>query len=577
MAATTVTYEVYAREGNARWVVKGRYGRGEREEAVAHAKSIERLKRMPVRVVRETYWAANDHVEEVTVYRSESRLTAERPAAAAKAPANDDAPARKPAAETKSSPIEAKLPPIEPVGTERKKALSQALRTFGKAVGVVVAAVLLGLVVTSALSSLIDDYGGSTLTANKTTILGTSYIAIVLLTALPLLFKLLGIGTDGGQKEASPARRSAKPAETAPVKAEKEEAPPEKTPPPAAPAKKERVLVSLGPVVVDQPVNEENGEAAETAAEDSGADDKEAEDEPLPPLTAEQQFAELAGLLPAVLRGRWQSPDQHKVFGAALLLAGAVRHLRRQGGDGSEGLDDMLASALKEIGIPAALAGSFADKLEDYADQPRYRPMVGAGHVLIDGIAKRRSADPSEILRCLEAWTAPATAETDDDRMIAVLVSALQPRGETGLSEDGGATLAQLHERMLRRALVTFAGTVVTVTAEQVVARFEWPAQAIEAAMAVQEAVARHNDETPDEAFDVRIGIDAAIVPAEAPELIAPAVATASRAAQTAQPAQILCTRGIREGAPADAFTFTAMEEGTDPAEALSLVVWQKA
>lgn len=584
MSANTITYEVQVREGG-RWVTQGHYERGDREEAIAHAKSVERLKNQMVKVVRETFTAESNQAEQVVVYRSEPQAVAapppgqrkEAPKEAKKPAGEKEAPkgapaAKKPAA--KKAPDPAPLPSAL-TGMPVKRGLSSSLRTFGKGVGIVLFAMLAGLAVMSALAKVIDLFDSPTLSLNKTPILLVSYITAVLMTALPLLLRVFG-----------PPRRKAKPAESVlpdpepvPVLEDRPVLAPPPEAAPVAPSASDLADAFLADAALaeaaaaDMLAALDDGEVL-VAPDEEPAPEETLPEETLPPLTPDQQFAELrAAVATALLQGASEA-DPHGAIGAGLLLAGGADRLRVQEGEAGGRFAAVLAEGLDSLGAGAGFSQTFLDELETSVSRPHYRNMLAAGYLLIDDIAEQRRGDAGRARRYLDAWMTPVETMPAGEEQAVILVSSLHPRDIAAFHDGRGDILAELHGEMIRRSLILYSGTLVSLSPEQAVVRFHWSGQAIEAAIAIQEAARMRNREAEHDRFDLAIGLDGGTVQAGLPQAAAPLIAAAAAAAQAAQPTEIRCTRGIFDQTPPDVFTLTPVAAGNSQAAPFK-VSWQ--
>jgi adenylate cyclase len=85
---------------------------------------------------------------------------------------------------------------------------------------------------------------------------------------------------------------------------------------------------------------------------------------------------------------------------------------------------------------------------------------------------------------------------------------------------------------------------------------FTSASKAVECAMAIQQTLAQHNQESPDLPIRVRIGLNAGEPIAEEQDLFGTSVIVASRIAERAQAGQILVSDVVRQLAAGKGFTF---------------------
>jgi len=139
--------------------------------------------------------------------------------------------------------------------------------------------------------------------------------------------------------------------------------------------------------------------------------------------------------------------------------------------------------------------------------------------------------------------------------------------GSTSLTQRVGDASAQdllrTHNRIVREALKTYAGTETKHTGDGIMASFTSASAALEAAVAIQKALADHKERSPDAAIRVRIGINAGEPVAEDEDLFGTAVQLAARVCDKAEPGQILASNVVQELAAGKGFTFVDKGEAS--------------
>jgi class 3 adenylate cyclase len=129
-----------------------------------------------------------------------------------------------------------------------------------------------------------------------------------------------------------------------------------------------------------------------------------------------------------------------------------------------------------------------------------------------------------------------------DTRTVTILVTDLVASTEqrAGLGEEQAELLRRLHDRQLRSAVEAAGGRVVKSTGDGVLASFDGAADGLEAATAIQRAIARHNRRHPQQALTVRIGVSAGDVVVEDGDVFGAPVIEASRLCTAAAGGTIL-------------------------------------
>jgi hypothetical protein len=114
------------------------------------------------------------------------------------------------------------------------------------------------------------------------------------------------------------------------------------------------------------------------------------------------------------------------------------------------------------------------------------------------------------------------------------------------LGEDRAEVLRRTHDRLLADAIAANDGEVIKGLGDGVFALFAGAAEAVSAAIAVQQSLATHNDRHPEEALSVRVGLSAGDVTLEDDDCFGTPVVEASRLCADAAGGQILVADLVR-------------------------------
>jgi class 3 adenylate cyclase len=132
--------------------------------------------------------------------------------------------------------------------------------------------------------------------------------------------------------------------------------------------------------------------------------------------------------------------------------------------------------------------------------------------------------------------------------------------GSTALTQRLGDAKAQevlrTHNSIVRDALKAHSGTEIKHTGDGIMASFASASRALECAIAIQRALAQHNEEHPDTPIRVRIGLNAGEPVAEEKDLFGTAVQLAARICAHADPGEIVAANVVRELAAGKGFLF---------------------
>ena len=139
--------------------------------------------------------------------------------------------------------------------------------------------------------------------------------------------------------------------------------------------------------------------------------------------------------------------------------------------------------------------------------------------------------------------------------------------GSTSLTQKLGDAKAQdvlrTHNTIVREALKAHRGTEIKHTGDGIMASFTSASAALEAAVAIQKALADHNEGNPDATIRVRIGLNAGEPVAEDEDLFGTAVQLAARVCDKAEPGQILVADVVQQLAAGKGFAFVDKGEAT--------------
>jgi class 3 adenylate cyclase len=125
------------------------------------------------------------------------------------------------------------------------------------------------------------------------------------------------------------------------------------------------------------------------------------------------------------------------------------------------------------------------------------------------------------------------------------------------IGDTGAMEVLQHHDTIARTALSATDGREVKHTGDGIMASFVGASQAIRCATAIQESVARHNEERPERAFKLRIGIAAGEPIWKDADLFGAAVQLAARVCGAARPGEIAVANVVRELCVGKPFAFT--------------------
>jgi class 3 adenylate cyclase len=575
-----------------------RFRADQKEEAINEAKLIEKTLSLGVKVVKETYYPADNTCEEVTTYVSQ-----------------------------KLSPQEASFSPLGTVNTVRPRgggprrgaAGGGAIAEDGggfrpgkksrpsenlagllfKAVLVIALSVTIAIVCTALVSSLLGRavvFGVVVPTQYYQNIMAGTFAAVFLLVAVPLLLIFIG-GLEGKRRRSKTVTRpvqrkpaAGKGAIEQTVLEERIETtvvvvrPTEQTIPPKGILARmlgqmntlfgtSREVPVEGPrdrmfgVVVDPepapaaPPEETTAVLDEIPGEWTPQNDTPtvvAEQPPIPtPPGAETApgldrhrmiAVRFLGDLLGTLKPIRPTLDAYNRFGVDLLMAGAIEALAEHEIIPEAMSRQLLQECVELLGTRKVMAESFCAKVEEYLHEPRYLHLVQAGRDMMTRFQHNTGEPFAGLAQALELWNRPA-AKPSAQQIVTVMFTDMV--GSTDMTQAKGDAAAQevvrRHNGIVRQALAEFDGREVKHTGDGIMASFASTANAVDAAIAIQRAVAAHNATAPAIPVHLRIGINAGEPIQEEDDLFGTTVQLAARVCAKAEPEQVLCSNVVRE------------------------------
>lgn len=559
-----IHYEVYTLEGQ-RWNLHARFSRAERDDALEEARTVERTLGMAAKVVRETYYPANNQSEEAVVYAGDQALRAR--AAAGTAPRRGRGQGRGGA----SAPDFA-IPDFR--DNRSQSPATGSMGMLAKLLLIVAASMTVGGAATGIVNVFFEKLpahglalGGQT----ESLLVFSTFVFTFLATALPLAMRIID------WQDGKPARGAkAKPRPT-PLPREKAPVPPPAAAPTPAPPRPEELEkvdedldwegvenedVPLPPVEDLPPVDPlPTAEQPKEAEEAKPAEKEEAKDAPVVPMESMRvALMRFLNILLAEIKKTRPALDAYNMFGIDLVLAGAVDVLGNHHALEFADKRDVLKETIEVMGTKRETAQAFADKYEDYLVEPRYMAMVQVGRSSMEAFLAGAETIQEGVGKVFETWNKPQSAAQGTPRIVTILFTDMV--GSTDLTQSRGDQAAQhvvrRHNSIVRGALAECSGKEIKHTGDGIMASFNSAANGVEAAMAIQRAIAEHNERHPEQQLHLRIGMNAGEPIEEEDDLFGTTVQLAARVCAKAETDEILCTNVVRELSAGKGLRFAA-------------------
>jgi len=233
--------------------------------------------------------------------------------------------------------------------------------------------------------------------------------------------------------------------------------------------------------------------------------------------------------------------------------------------------------SLKDVACPTLIAHRREDTIFPFAaaqhaaaviPQARLLALSGSGQVSVgpdaeDNVrAMAAFLDEDPETRAIAVTAGPSGSETT---FRTILFTDME--GSTSLTQRLGDAAAQdvlrTHNSIVRDALTAHGGTEIKHTGDGIMASFTSASTALEAAVAIQKALAVHRSDNTESTIRVRIGLNAGEPVAEDEDLFGTAVQLAARVCDKAEPGQILASNVVQELAAGKGFTFADQGEAS--------------
>ncbi len=177
---------------------------------------------------------------------------------------------------------------------------------------------------------------------------------------------------------------------------------------------------------------------------------------------------------------------------------------------------------------------------------------------IVEGKSPNPWADSDAVLTAIDEFLGEGEeAAAAPSGLVTILFTDME--GSTASAERLGDARAQellrTHNSIVRDALKTHSGSEVKHTGDGIMASFGSATRALECAVAMQRALAQHNESAP-EPIKVRVGLNAGEPIAEDEDLFGTAVNEAARITAAAKGGEILAANVVRELAKGKDFLF---------------------
>ncbi len=310
-----------------------------------------------------------------------------------------------------------------------------------------------------------------------------------------------------------------------------------------------------------EPDNQEGGEAEPPLP-----------DPPEPQATPEGPEALTTALASLVaqahsLSGNKLEKDHFLRFGAILFLAGAAESLSRRFKVAPKQVTTILADQIENMGVSSSMALGFAANIDEYLLDKRYFEMYSAGRSGALGAGGDSSSDTG-IESAFQDWRSPKSPsgqdpdpktdpkhydgkpdEKDAHGFVAVLFTDIvnSTKKQQEMGDEWLMNVVRAHNDIVREAINKRGGREIKHTGDGIMASFPAVQGAVEAALAMQEGIARFSKMMPDLGFEICVGISAGEPIHESGDLFGTPVNLAARVLSKASANETAVSSIVRE------------------------------
>ena len=308
-----------------------------------------------------------------------------------------------------------------------------------------------------------------------------------------------------------------------------------------------------------QPSDTDTAETTAAAAEpedkaSSGEDDALVQQRELLSGFAEAAFADVTAARPQL--------QAFERFGVNLYIGGSAGALAAHHGLNETVKLGLLQSALERIGTNADSAKSFCERLNAFAQRPRYRKLMDAGHAAMKAHLNQTKSRQPPLPDLIGQW-AERTEQSAQEQVVTFLLTDIV--GSTAmtskLGNSGAQRIVRAHNAVVRAAIKEYKGTEVKHTGDGLLATFPDPAAAVRAAMEIQQDALAYALDNPDAPLELRVGVHTGVAGFEDGEYFGETVLLLDGVCDAAETGHIACSPDVQSKCVGPAFQFTQMGE----------------
>lgn len=202
----------------------------------------------------------------------------------------------------------------------------------------------------------------------------------------------------------------------------------------------------------------------------------------------------------ATLVERIDTLDKDTTFAISLFLAGAADRYAVTSKLNNIQRFILISETVGALDIRSDAVDDFTQRFTDHSRNPKFATLIDAGRRVMDLYLAQEPECFNDLPELISDWLHLHAGSENDAPGITIMITDLIDLNAT--PED-----RRLHNAIVRTELAKTHGEEIGHTGDGIIASFGTPLAAVRAGIRIRHAVRKNNDEKPDHAQSLRIGI----------------------------------------------------------------------
>lgn len=268
-------------------------------------------------------------------------------------------------------------------------------------------------------------------------------------------------------------------------------------------------------------------------------------------------------------------------YGFNLWLAGALIELTRRDSLTPATVRDVLIETLVQTGTARDSATAFHSRLDDAQSRPRFKKMLDAGQAAFAAqLDEAPVPDDRSPTAMMQFWSSSAAGTQAARTATLLLTDMVGSTAMTGkLGNAGAQRVVRAHNAIVRAAVKTARGTEIKHTGDGILASFDTPVHAAQAAIEIQQETTALVRASPDLPLAIRIGLHEGEVIGDGDDLFGAALGAVDDVCAAGETGNIVATETVRQKSAGTIYKYAPLPEKTvavdDAPVALFKLTWE--